>query len=145
MIARPRGRTLLLGTVVAAVLAVVGVAVAVLDSPAEERRRRLDERRIDDLHEIADAIDDYWTEGGALPPDLDALAEWRRVDLPLADPVTGTRYRYTPTGEQAYELCATFATESPSRSAPIGRYHHGRAWHHPAGDHCFRLGVEVSG
>jgi hypothetical protein len=128
--------------VAAGVLLAVGIAVAVLDSPAEERRRRIDARRVGDLGAIAEEIDAYWTEKDALPPDLDALAAWRELDLQLTDPETGLPYRYRTTGPDAYELCATFATVSTSHDQYQYYYRDSSFWHHPAGDHCFQLEAE---
>lgn len=134
----PGGRTLLVGATVL-VLAVVVAALLVLDSPAEERRRRLDERRVRDLHAIADAIDAYRNREGGLPPRLDVLAGWQRFAAPRTDPVTGAPYRYRVTGKETYELCATFSAASPARD-PLGRVRsHGIDWRHPAGDYCFEL------
>lgn len=139
MIGRPRGGALLLGGVVLAVLAVVGVALLVLESPAEQRQRRLDERRVDDLRSIANAVDLYWTEEGSLPPDLDSVADWQGLDVETTDPVTGAPYGYTLTGDDSYELCATFATTDPTPEAGTAWRRHGNVWHHPAGEHCFEL------
>lgn len=142
MIGRPSGRALLLGGVVAATAAAVGVAVLVLDSPAEARRQRLDERRVANLREIAGAIDVYWTREGALPPDLDALVGVRGLDAPRTDPVTDEPYDYRVAGERTYELCATFATVAPGREPRGYRQRQDSFWHHPAGEHCFEVEAE---
>lgn len=139
MVRRPRGRALLLGASVAVVLAAAGAALLVLDSPAEERRERLDERRVRDLRKIVRQVDLYWTDRGSLPPDLDALRELRGLDPPPADPSTGAAYPYRTTGLGTYELCATFATDSGEKGpweTPEG------VWRHGAGEHCFPLEAE---
>jgi hypothetical protein len=139
VIGRPSGRALLLGAVATLVAGVVGVAVLVVDSPAEERRRRLDERRVADLTELAGAIDSYRAREGVLPADLDALAGWQGFDPPAADPETAAPYRYRITGERTYELCATFVTATQDRRPRPVRSRRQAFWHHPAGDHCFVL------
>ena len=142
MIRRPSGRGLLLLGAAAVVALAVGAAVLVLDSPAEERRRRLDERRVQDLQATAQVIDLYWTLQGALPRDLEALVEWRGIDAPRTDPVTEEPYRYRVTGEATYELCATFARETSDWEAGRPWRPHAPYWHHPAGEHCFELEAE---
>lgn len=137
------GRTLLLAGVVVAVLAAVVAAFLVLESPAEMRRRSLDQQRVSDLRAISDVIDAYWTQEKTLPPDLAALDGWQGFSAPPTDPVTDVPYRYRVTGDATYELCATFATETSDRDpgrriwvAPD------KFWRHPAGDHCFELEAE---
>lgn len=142
MIGRPRGRALLLGSVVAVVLGVLGVAVAVLDSPAEQRRLRLDERRVDDLRALGEAMDLYWSEEGALPPDLDTLAGWRGMEVSTTDPESGEPYGYSVTDSTTYELCATFTAPFPTPESRNRWHRHPTAWQHPAGVHCFELEAE---
>lgn len=142
MIGRPSGRGLLLLGVAAVVALAVGAAVLVLDSPAEERRRRLDERRVQDLQEVAAAIDVYWTREGILPPDLDVLAGWQGLAVPRTDPATEEPYGYRVTGEATYELCAAFALETSDWEAGRPWRPHAPYWHHPAGEHCFSLEAE---
>jgi type II secretory pathway pseudopilin PulG len=139
VIGRPTGRALLLGVVVAVVAVVLGAALFVLGSPAEERRRRLDERRVAGLQDLARTIDLYRGDEGALPRDLAALAEWRGAGALDGDPVTGEPYRYRVTGDATYELCATFAASSQERPEARYRRSTGAFWRHPAGDHCYEL------
>jgi hypothetical protein len=61
-------------SLVVAVLTVVIVGVTLLDSPAQERLRRLDERRVDDLRNIVRKLDIYWTRERTLPSSLEELA-----------------------------------------------------------------------
>ncbi len=57
-------------SLIVAVLAVVIAGVTLLDSPAQERLRRLDERRVDDLRSISAELDFYWTRQRTLPSSL---------------------------------------------------------------------------
>ncbi len=122
-----------------AVVLVVGVSVAFglwfAGSPASERDRRLDARRVEDLRRIADGVDLYWTRQGRLPPSLDALAGADGDLVSLEDPVTTDRYAYRILSTAAFELCAHFDTETTS---PDGR----GFWRHSAGRHCFEADVE---
>ena len=118
------------------VLAVIITAVTLLDSPAQERLRRLDERRMSDLREIANAIDVYWTEQGSLPSTLDDLADDRGYFAELVDPETGASYEYRVVDSDSYELCATFVTEEAAGDRDP--YFKG-LWHHGTGRQCFTL------
>lgn len=128
-------------TVVAISLAIVVVAVAVvgvilLDSPAEERLRRLDERRIADLHEISYAVDVYWTREGTVPPSLEVLGNEERIVRELADPETGEPYEYRVLGGNDYELCAVFAREIDAGGRDVPYEY---LWYHGLGRQCFQL------
>ena len=113
--------------VVVAAAAIVGIVM--IGPPAEERARRLDQRRLDQLEGLARAVDFYWTSKGHLPASLEAIASESGATMTMSDPVTGVPYGYRVTGER-YELCATFDRVSGQRYA-------GDIWMHGAGLRCF--------
>ncbi len=123
-------------SLVVAVLTVVIVGVILLDSPAQERLRRLDERRVSDLREIAYALDAYWTREGMLPSSLGELSNEERIVRELADPETGAAYEYRVLSHDSYELCAIFASEMDVRSRDVPYEH---VWSHNAGRQCFQM------
>jgi len=88
------------------VVAVVIGGIILLDSPAQERLRRLDERRVDDLRELAYALDRYWTQEGTIPPLLEELSSEPGVFVERFDPETGQPYEYRVLSSSTYELCA---------------------------------------
>jgi predicted acylesterase/phospholipase RssA len=122
---------------VVAALAVTGAVVAglfALGSPREQRARRLDERRLDHLREIAATVDLHWTRDGRLISSLEEV----HSELQLSgdrDPESGEPYAYEPLGEDRYRLCATFSRATPAESAAT----RGDFWRHGAGRHCFEL------
>ncbi|MFC2078837.1 hypothetical protein ACFLSZ_02545 [Candidatus Bipolaricaulota bacterium] len=118
------------------VLAAVIVGVILLDSPAQERVRRLDERRVDDLQDLSYAVDIYWTREGTLPVSLADLSNEERIVRDLRDPETGQPYEYRIVGDNTYELCAEFArdTASDERDTPYRIF-----WFHGSGRQCFQL------
>jgi hypothetical protein len=142
VIGRPSGPALLLGLVVAAVAVVLGAAVAVLDSPSEARRQRLDAQRVRDLSEIADGVDLYWTREGSLPPDLATLGGWQGFGEVPHDPESEAPYGYRVTGERTFELCAGFASDTVGGEPPMSWRSRPGYWHHPAGEHCYQLEAE---
>ncbi len=137
MSARPIGTWLMVlaGIVV---LATVAAAVAVMGSPAEQRRVRIDERRVDDLQRIEAALRAYQAETRALPETLEALDARPGVALD-SDPETGSRYDYRRTGNNTFELCATFVTDTAAGRP--GRWQEPR-WVHGAGRHCFAFRID---
>ena len=128
-------RTVIAISLVVAVLAVVIVGVTLLDSPAQERLRRLDERRVDDLREIARKLDFYWTREGILPSSLEELADEPGVFIELHDPETGQPYEYRELSSNTYELCAQFARDTTEERDR----HYKDYWSHGAGRQCFEL------
>jgi len=129
-------RFIIAACLVAVVVAVVAISVILLDSPAEARLQRLDERRIADLHEISYAVDVYWTREGMVPPSLEVLGNEERIVRELADPETGERYEYRVLGGNDYELCAVFAREIDAGGRDVPYEY---LWYHGPGRQCFQL------
>ncbi|MEW6754578.1 MAG: hypothetical protein AB1505_26885 [Candidatus Latescibacterota bacterium] len=128
-----------------ATIAAVGGGIAaglwVLDSPAEERSRRLDARRVGDLDRIAGAVDLYWTRHGRLPVSLDTLAGEPGVYLTGRDPRTGEPYEYRALGDSTYQVCASFERATPaSQRDPRPDF-----WSHGTGRQCFALAARRQG
>lgn len=98
-------------------------------SPSEQRLLRLDERRVDDLKQIARAVERFWDQQGELPADLRTLVDGRRLNQLLVDPETGADYDYAHTAD-TFQLCAVF--DRPSEDSTTTQF-----WRHPAGQHCF--------
>ncbi len=119
------------GALTVVVAAAVGVGMFIAGAPSDERERRLDGRRVDDLVRIAEAADVFWTRHGRVPATLDELRNEPGSDARAGDPETGEAYEFRPVGAAAFEVCARFArpTESTSREA---------FWSHGAGRQCFR-------
>jgi len=128
------GPRILMAGVTAAVVAAVVAAVFVLGSPAEQRQRRLDERRVRDLSTIENSIRAYASTHPDLPSDLAALGREPGPRRAPTDPETGAAYEYSLTGKEAYRLCAVFA--GPSAEA-ASAYAEREGWTHGAGRQCF--------
>ena len=123
------------GTIVAVVVtAAIGVGIYILGSPAEERERRLDERRVQDLSGIASAVDLYWTRQTSVPSSLEALRTETGTGITTVDPATGAAYEFRPLKGEKYELCAVF--EGESRDSGPG--FDAGFWSHRAGRQCFQ-------
>lgn len=111
-------------------------------SPVSSRQERYDDRRLQDLNLINQAIWNHvydgrpWevpTDGSLrrpLPDSLQTMADQVTGQrLNLTDPQTNNPYAYTVTGITTYELCATF---NAMRDDPYDVF-----WNHGAGKTCF--------
>lgn len=120
-------------TVVVIITAVAGLYLS--GSPAEQRLLRIDERRIRDLNQLANAVQRYWQEQGELPDTLQQLVDGRRLSKLPVDPDSGLAYQYTA-GDKKFSLCAEF--KRPTRETTTIEF-----WQHPAGAHCFEFDTTV--
>src|SRR5262249_48959382 len=132
------GRVVIFGFAIAIVFGAIIAGLMIVGSPANERMRRLDERRVRDLVAITRAVNGYWTRNSRLPSSLDELLETPGADVESRDPRTGQPYLYGVVGGKTYELCADFQRDS--REAPPDFF--GRFWSHGVGRRCFRLDAE---
>ena len=121
------------------VLSGVIVGICLLDSPAQERLRRLDERRVDDLRELSYEVDFYWTREGILPTSLEELSSEPGVFVNLLDPETGQPYEYRVLSSNTYELCAVFALDT---AAEQDRFYKD-VWSHGPGRQCFQMEAQA--
>lgn len=132
-------RTLVAG-ITAAVIAAIIAAIVVLGSPAQQRQRRLDERRVRDLSTIVNAIRLYAGTHEVLPPDLSVLNKQPGLPRAPSDPDTGMPYEYSVLNADSYQLCATFAMPTQDASPP---YPETDGWTHSAGRQCFERKQKV--
>lgn len=130
----PGGKLIIVGVAIAAVVAAVVGGLTLLGSPAEERMRRIDKRRVDDLSEIARATDLYWTRHKRLPSSLEELSGEPGVVVSSRDPETTQAYEYRVLSNGSYELCAHFDRASAERRASGVKI-----WSHGIGKQCFQL------
>ena len=105
-------RSIVFGASVTAVVAAVAAGLIILGSPAQERERRIDDRRVADLHGIAAATDLYWSRHSRLPASLDDLTAEPGLRIYTRDPATSEFYGYQALDSARYEVCATFDRES---------------------------------
>lgn len=122
------------GFAVAVVVAVVVGGFLMTGSPSEERARRIDVRRAEQLSDIAESVDLYTTRHKRLPSTLRELSSEGGVTVEALDP-EGRAYEYRVTGGKTYELCATFQRDSSGQS----RMPSGNFWRHGQGRQCFQL------
>lgn len=141
------------------VISVVAVSVIagffIVGSPKEERLRRFDERRVNDLQFLQGEIINYWINKEKLPENLTLIKDDVRGVAAPKDPETGADYQYTVKGKLIFSLCADFASPSlsvsenvPKPAYPDGRYYGenpaygGANWQHGAGLVCFERTID---
>lgn len=134
------------GIVSAAVVIAVVAGLIIAGSPNAERMRRADQERVGDLQAITYSIDAYWNQNGTLPSSLSELARSPDVYIQrITDPETGAPYRYVPGDAGAYQVCATFETDSDSGPDRTVMPQPEGFWTHGVGERCFALEARDNG
>lgn len=131
----PAGKQIVLGVAITAVVLAVAFGLFLVDPPARQRTRRLDERRAADLRGIGEAVDLFYTRHERMPASLDELSGEPGVNVSAHDPSTAAPYEYRALGDRSYELCAVFGVST----AEEPEWRRGGFWAHGAGRHCFEL------
>jgi len=133
----------LAAAVSAVVVASLLGAVFVIGSPLEQRKIRLDNRRLEDLHNISKSIRKFaQNPNNVLPPDLQTLGEIFSEHVPT-DPDTDMPYKYKVLDAQSYQLCAVFLRPSPG-SYRLRHSDYDYDWRrtHAAGEQCFKYTIK---
>ena len=130
------GRHILAGALAIVVASAIGMGIALLGPPSQERARRLDDRRVEELRRISSSVHLFHTRHDRLPASREELSKEPGVILETRDPVTDEPYGYRVVDSMTYELCAIFDRESTESRASF--------WSHGAGKQCFTLKAEES-
>jgi len=129
--------------VIASIVVVAAVVVGgliMMGPPSDERARRLDARRRQDLQGIQAFTDIYFGRHARLPASLDDLAREDGAGVKIRDPRTAASYEFHVIDQKKYELCAIF-----ERASTEGDPRPGDFWSHGAGRRCFELKVKEQG
>lgn len=139
----------LLGSLVTAAVGVVVVTGFFLaGSPAEERARRFDTQRVNDLQMITNAVDTFYNAQKRLPSSLEEMRNQPNIYLQTnADPTTGVAYEYRAVDQKNYEICATFETDASKNNdmsgkyapVPVGVANPPNYWAHTQGRTCYTV------
>jgi len=129
------GTKILASIVVMIVITSIVSAVLIMEPPSQQRKRKLDTRRVNDLQNITRGVETYWKRHKAIPPNLNALSKDPGSDITFTDPATSVPYGYEVTGSKSYKLCATFETDSSSNE--LQPYNGLGIWGHAANLQCF--------
>lgn len=129
-------------TVIVVVLLAIVYGFYVAGSPQNQRLVRLDDQKVSNLQMIQDRLVYYWQQKGSLPEALGDLNDpISGFSIPV-DP-QGQVYEYRPTGQRAFELCATFNLPSRDSGANIPAvYGINSNWQHGQGRTCFARTID---
>lgn len=95
-------------TIVVLVAIVVVVGVYMAGSPNQARQERIDSERSNRLSALSNDIGNYYRAHDALPDTLQSLEA--KDESRYKDPETNEWFVYEQTANNAFDLCATFAT-----------------------------------
>jgi len=111
-------------------------------SPREERLRKLDETRVNDLIQIQSEIEGFYRDHGRLPGALGIVADLPNSGVTrTADPVTREPYGYRIVDSTTYELSADFAAADSVGRAVTEYPREPKFWRHPAGHRVYRITI----
>ena len=125
------------------------VGFFVVGPPSEERARRMDMQRVNDLQQVMSAVDQFYNQTNyqRLPTSLEELRGAQNVYLAsVRDPQTKESYTYKTVSTLSYTLCATFETPvDTSNQQPSYTYMPGNTfWDHQKKKKCYTLKVNVN-
>ena len=132
-------------TIIAIVAAAVIASFFIVGSPATERVRRFDERRVSDLQSIQFSIVRFWQQKERLPSSLEELQDDISGFRAPSDPETREPYEYRIAHNLTFELCAIFvlaSDESRFSLEPASERALSVNWAHKAGRTCFERTID---
>lgn len=125
------------------VLAAFITSLFVVESPAETRKRKLDDRIIGYFNQIDVSISNYYNKNEKLPANMDEVrAESTYLsEEEFTNPVTGQLYEYRVVSDDEYELCTTFQYSSRTKAEQEYGPYVDKTWLHDAGYQCIKREV----
>lgn len=139
---------------ICAIIGIVGIAIIsgflIAGSPKEERLRKFDERRVENLRFIQSEIVNFWQHKNKLPEGLSDIRDDIRGIVIPRDPETRNEYEYSVQGRETFTLCAAFdrptfgqqvlvSPEPVSFQKPfVGQQN----WDHGSGHICFERTID---
>lgn len=138
--------------VIVAVIAAIVAGLVIAGSPASQRIRKLDERRVNDLSQLqSQIVDRFWAAKRRLPASLSELQDDISGFVAPTDPETNDPYEYRRLDSLKFELCATFSATSDQfttegknqpRAYPVYGGSGGGTWDHDVGRVCFERTID---
>lgn len=135
-------------SIIGVVVIVLGVSLFFVGSPMQERERKFDVTRVNDLASIQSNIVEFYRVKKTVPSQLAELKDdVRNVQVPV-DPKTKASYEYVKKDDVSFTLCAEFAMESDDQDLSLSHPMYypyekgpymggGDVWKHGLGRVCF--------
>ncbi|MBU1036855.1 hypothetical protein KKF32_02355 [Patescibacteria group bacterium] len=131
------------------VLASIIMGFYIIGTPADQRDRRFDDQRVENLQMLQGEIVNFWIQKESLPEKLNQLEDSISGFAVPVDPKSGQPYEYNVTDPLSFELCATFNSSSQDFSSlakgtrPFSPYDSFQQnWEHEAGQTCFTRTID---
>ncbi len=131
-------------TISIVVLVSIIIGFFIVGTPMDQRNRKFDERRVENLQVIEDQIINYWIQKEVLPENLSKLEDSISGFFVPKDPESELIYEYNIIDSLSFELCAEFKTSSndfgiaSERIKPVSVYDSFQQnWTHEAERTCF--------
>lgn len=144
------------GIVSVIIISAVVYGIVIIGSPASQRARQMDERRVNDLSNIqGQIVYTQWQSKGTVPTSLDDLKDQISGNIVPTDPETNASYGYKMISKNSFELCANFKTVATTTlnsitGKPIPTtYRYGpdsinENWQHQATTTCFTRVIDAT-
>lgn len=134
----------------AVVLGSIVMGFFIIGTPGEQRKRRFDEQRIQELQMIQTEVVNYWVQKETLPAQLTDLENSISGFRVPTDPATNQPYEYIINSDLSFDLCAVFGQQTvEERFNSGGMYYTGpyydpysQNWSHKAERTCFTRTID---
>ena len=127
------------------ILSMISVAMGIamgfwlLGSPQLQRKLKADEKRLNNLHKIAEYLHREAVKSRNREENFQLPNALPEKDYSV-DPISGKFYEYKVIDSTNYQLCAEFATDSKQeRKKEYSSRKLTEFWHHSQGKNCFKL------
>jgi type II secretory pathway pseudopilin PulG len=127
---------------IALVVIIFIASLFIVESPAETRNRKIDQKILESFSQIDNAISTFYNDEKKLPANLNELTqEFNYItDRDLSDPITKKGFDYKVLDENTYELCAEFRSSNTTEDVYYDEYSK-ENWPHESGYQCIKQKV----
>lgn len=121
----------------------VGAGFFIIGTPFEQRNRRFDEQRVQNLQTIQSQIINFYTRKGNIPLETVELNDSISGFLVPVDPKNSQKFEYHAINKNKFELCASFDTTNDNISGVSAQKYampydsFNQNWYHKAERTCF--------